>query len=207
MINLPIWVWLAKHRHYTHNSRRGEQTAQTCANACLHQQWRMGIGRLDIIRSMKRAVAAPILFLVWLSNGALGQVVVVGPHGKSGPPPPTSEYCSQVEAIQPNLKLTADTRIRGKVTDQTTAPFRNSPIELRRFVSQAKQVTEKKASTDSEGKFDLGVVKRGEYRLLLSPHRGFKQPEKLECSSRECTLDSVLTVNPSDQLAANCPIR
>jgi hypothetical protein len=34
-------------------------------------------------------------------------------------------------------------------------------------------------STDADGKFDLGTVKRGEYRLLLSPHRGFKQPEKL----------------------------
>ena len=60
---------------------------------------------------------------------------------------------------------------------------------------------------DADGKFDLGLVKHGNYRLLLSPHRGFKQPEKLECSStRDCTVDAVLIANPTDGAAAGCPI-
>jgi hypothetical protein len=66
-------------------------------------------------------------------------------------------------------------------------------------------VTVKKVSTDADGKFDLGLVKHGDYRLLLSPHRGVKQPEKLECSLT--ILDAVLVVNPTDGPAAGCPIR
>jgi hypothetical protein len=65
----------------------------------------------------------------------------------------------------------------------------------------------KKASTDGDGNFDLGVVKRGDYRLLLSPNRAFKQAEKLKCWSKDCTLDVVLIGDPTDQLTANCPIR
>jgi len=51
----------------------------------------------------------------------------------------------------------------------------SSPIELRHFISAAKQQTIKKVLMNEDGRFDLGVVKRAEYRLLLSPHRGFKQ--------------------------------
>jgi 5-hydroxyisourate hydrolase-like protein (transthyretin family) len=97
--------------------------------------------------------------------------------------------------------------VQGRVTDQTKAPLKNSPVELRRFLSEAKQEKVKKLATDADGKFNLGTLKRGEYRLLLSPHRGFKQPEKLECWSNNCTLDAVLIVNPTDQLASSCPIR
>jgi len=55
--------------------------------------------------------------------------------------------------------------------------------------------------------FDLGLVKRGEYRLLLAPNRAFQQPEKLECGPKDCNIDVVLIVNATDQLAENCPIR
>ena len=134
------------------------------------------------------------------------QVVQVGADGKSVPRA-TPEYCSQVEPIRPNLIVIEDTRVQGRVTDQTTAPFRKSPIELRRFASENDVVTMKKSTTDGEGRFDLGVVKQGKYRLLLSPHRGFKQPDKLECDSMDCKIDAVLIANPTDALAANCPIR
>jgi hypothetical protein len=119
----------------------------------------------------------------------------------------TSGDCSQVEPIQPNLNLKKDTRVRGHLTDETREPFRNSPIELRLFVSDSEQVTASKVSTDGDGNFDLGVMKRGDYRLLLSPHRGFKQPGKLECPSNDCALDTVLIVNPTDGPGAGCPIR
>jgi hypothetical protein len=112
-----------------------------------------------------------------------------------------------VEPLRPNLVLSADTNVRGRVTDQTTAPLKNSRIELRRFVSSAKQVAVRQSSTDADGKFDLGTVRKGQYRLLVSPHRGFKQPEKLECESHDCALDAILITNPTDQLAAGCPIR
>jgi len=150
----------------------------------------------------------PVVFLVGLLGRGLGQVVVLGPDGKSGPPPATREYSLSMETIAPNLKLTQDTEVRGKISDQSKAPLTHSPVELRRFISESKQVTVKKVLSDDGGNFDLGVVKQGPYRLLLSPHRGFKQPSHLECwETKTCILDTVLIVSPSDQFVTQCPIR
>ena len=148
--------------------------------------------------------AAAALALTWFISGAHGQVRVV----EGGVSRVTPDYCFQVEPIHPNFTPAQDVRVRGRITDQTTAPLQNSPIELRRFISERKQVTVKKVSTDPDGKFDLGLVKHGDYRLLVSPHRGFKQAETLECAStRDCTVDAVLIAIPTDGPAAGCPIR
>jgi len=113
-----------------------------------------------------------------------------------------------MEPIAPNLKFAHDTVVRGKISDQSTAPLAHSPVELRRFISESKQITVKKVVTDADRNFDLGVVKRGSYRLLLAPHRGFKQPEHLECwEAKSCNLDTVLIVSPTDQFVSHCPIR
>lgn len=118
-----------------------------------------------------------------------------------------SAYCLQSEQVWPNLALKQETKIRGRITDQSGEPLRHSPIELRSFVSQAEQITLKKLATDNDGNFNLGVLKPGDYRLLLSPNRGFKQPAKLECRKKNCTLDVVLMVNPTDMPGAGCRIR
>ena len=144
---------------------------------------------------MKNCVAAAFVLSVIFTGAAHSQILVVGQDGKSGPPLGNPEYCGSIEPLRPNLVLPVNTTVQGRVTDQTSAPFKNSPVELRRFISESKQERVKKLSTDADGAFDLGTVKRGEYRLLLSPHRGFTQPEKMECSSRTCTLDVVLIVN------------
>lgn len=116
--------------------------------------------------------------------------------------------CVQVEPLSPNLELSGDTIIRGHIKDQSGEPLRKSPIELRSYVSQSEQTIVKRLSTDNDGSYDFGVVKRGSYRLLLSPHRGFQQPAKLECKGQKsCVLNTVLIVNPSDLPAASCPIR
>jgi hypothetical protein len=125
----------------------------------------------------------------------------------AAPPATTSDYCLQAEQVSSNLELREDTTIHGRVTDEQGQPFRKSPIELRSFVSQAEQITLKRLSTDDDGNFDLGIVKRGNYRLLLSAHRGFQQPAKLECRQKNCALDTMLIVNPTDLPAAGCPIR
>ncbi len=106
--------------------------------------------------------AAAVLALSWFICGAQGQVA------EGGASRATPEYCSQVELIHPNFTPAEDVLVRGRITDQTTAPFQNSPIELRRFISERKQVTVKKVSTDADGKFDLGLVKHGDYRLRKS---------------------------------------
>jgi hypothetical protein len=157
---------------------------------------------------MQRTITNPTFLLLWMFVGsAHSQVAVIGSNGRSGPPPNNPEYCAAMEPLRPNLILTADTNVRGRVTDQTTEPLKDSRVELRRFISPAKQAAVKQSSTDTDGKFDLGIVRKGQYRLLLSPHRGFKQPEKLACESHDCVLDTVLIANPTDQLTASCPIR
>ena len=142
------------------------------------------------------------LLALYPLNGGSGQLVSIGPKSEG-----LKEYCERVEPLRPNLILQEDTQITGRITDQSTEPSRKSGIELRRFVSATKQVVVKKLATDDEGNFSLGVVKRGSYRLLLSNSRAFKQPEKLTCWGKKCTLEAILIVNPTDQPAANCPIR
>ena len=152
---------------------------------------------------VKCTLIVPTLILVCLTSGADAQVITIGPSKGSNP----KAYCEEVEPLAPNLVLKQDTRMTGRITDQTRDPFGRSAIELRRFITSRKQVSVKKVSTDDEGNFSVGVVMRGKYRLLLSPSRAFKQPEKLECTLKECTLNSMLIVNPTDQLTTNCPIR
>jgi hypothetical protein len=118
-----------------------------------------------------------------------------------------SDDCLQAEPLSPNLELSEDTMIRGHVKDQSGEPLRKSPIELRSYISQSEQMIVKRLSTDNDGGFDLGLVKHGSYRLLLSLHRGFQQPAKLECRQKRCVLDTVLIMNPTDLPAAGCPIR
>ncbi len=145
---------------------------------------------------------ATFMALYWMMSGTHGQIV------QRGATPITPEYCLQDETIRPNFSPTHDVVVHGRITDQVNVPLQKSSIELRRYVSEQEQVTVKKISTDSDGKFDLGLVRAGGYRLLLSPHRGFKQPDKLQCSSsKDCTINAVLVVNSSDGPAAGCPIR
>jgi hypothetical protein len=118
------------------------------------------------------------------------------------------DYCYKIEEIQPNLVMRQDAHISGTIVDQTTAPFIKSRVELRKYISQRKQISVQVTSTDVGAHFDLGIVKAGKYRLLASPSRAFKQPEELNCGvESDCKLKITLIVNPTDQLAASCPIR
>ena len=138
------------------------------------------------------------LLALLLSNSA--QVVQFGPTDP--------DYCYKVENIEPNLTLFRQVHILGRVRDQTTAPFKNSQLQLRRYLSQRRQTVIQIVSTDDDGRFDLGIVKPGKYRLLASPSRAFKQPSALEChNGKDCELEITLVVSPTDQLTSNCPIR
>jgi hypothetical protein len=157
------------------------------------------------MKNLKRVAAA----FLWLASGVLlrSQTVILDSNGRRYPLPSSAEECAPWEPLKPNLVLSSDTVVHGTLRDQTKAPFSNSPIRLRKYISETKQVPIKTVQTDAQGGFDLGIVKAGDYRLLLSPHRGFAQPEKLECLASECKLNVTLVVNPTDLVTANCPIR
>jgi len=141
-----------------------------------------------------------LLLVATLAGPVFAQLVQVGPKNP--------DYCYEVEKIFPNLELRDQAHLVGTIRDQTTAPLTRSRVELRRYISTRRQVRVRVVSTDGDGHFDLGIVKSGKYRLLASPHRGFKQPSELECQNgNTCDLKITLILNPTDMPDAPCPIR
>ena len=72
-----------------------------------------------------------VLLVAMLAGPISAQVVLLGPQN--------SNYCYEVEKIQPNLKLRDKVHIVGTIRDQTTTPFKSSRVELRNYVSQRKK--------------------------------------------------------------------
>lgn len=129
---------------------------------------------------------------------ARGQLVQVGPVDP--------KYCQNIR-VKPNLVTHSNTHLSGGVRDVSGAPFLNSSVELRAFLSPTRQTTLRIVKTDSQGRFDLGEVHSGKYRLLASPTRAFLQAEALDCNEIKCELNIVLQASPSDQPDSQCPIR
>ena len=144
-----------------------------------------------------------MLKFLMLFLGAFTQVVFVGQQ-----PTKTEmdKFCNS-ERVRPNLKLQHQTHVSGRVTDIVGVPFKKSQVELRKYISERKQVTITASVTDDKGEFDLGQVEKGEYRLLASPTRSFKQPEEFHCLGKECKLTIALQANPTDLPESGCPIR
>jgi hypothetical protein len=116
------------------------------------------------------------------------------------------KFCNS-EKVRPNLKLQHQTHLSGRVTDIVGVPFKKSQVELRNYISVNRQVAIKVSTTDDNGEFDLGQIEKGEYRLLASPTRSFKQPEELHCPGKECKLTIALQANATDLPESGCPIR
>src|SRR5215831_9702276 len=116
---------------------------------------------------------AVVVVALALTGRAHSQVVQIGP--------PDPHFCDKIERIKPNLIIKTKTRVSGQITDEANAPFRQSMVELRRYLSAVKQVPLRRVKTDDDGAFDLGIVGPGDFRLLASPTRTFKQPDSLVC--------------------------
>jgi hypothetical protein len=112
------------------------------------------------------------------------------------------------EKVEPNLELKVKTHVKGKLKDQTGAPFAQSRILIQKFPDKGRATTFKEALTDDEGRFDFGFVSPGKYRFLPSPTRAFKQPKRVDCFEQEtCELNMELEANPTDQAFMNGPIQ
>ena len=106
------------------------------------------------------AVTAVVSILVQFTRAGICQTVHIGPIDPN--------FCATAEHIKPNLELDRTTRVSGRVIDQSGAPFKKSRIELRKYMSEERQITAKTVLTDQNGKFDLDATKPGKYRLLAS---------------------------------------
>lgn len=128
-----------------------------------------------------------LLAALFIASAATGgaQTVFIG-----GPPEP--DYCLKLETIKPNLEAKRPVYVSGRITDITGAVFKNSTVQLKRYVSQTNQVPIKTVKTDANGSFELGLVEKGQYRLLASPNRGFRQPEELDCGSSEVACSFIV---------------
>jgi hypothetical protein len=147
-----------------------------------------------------RSVRFTFFLFAMLSGPVFAQLVQIGPNDPN--------YCYKIEKIRPNFEVRDQVRVVGRVQDETVFPFVSSRVELRRYISQRKQVSVRVVSTDATGHFDLGIVKSGKYRLLASPNRGFKQPSALQCQNGDtCELEITLIANPTDMPDSPCPIR
>lgn len=149
--------------------------------------------------NMKTAIGG--LFFVAMASLAHCQLVNVGSQGSSDP-----QYCNGFK-VAPNLILEHDADIQGRVIDATGAPFSNSPVELRVFISPTRQALSRTAQTDAGGNFHIEGVKAGKYRLVASPTRAFRQPTLVRCVKRKCEFTITLQANPSDLLDSQCPVR
>ena len=81
--------------------------------------------------------------------------------------PRSHEYCLSFETIAPNLKLAQDTTVRGKITDQSTAPFSHFPVDLGRFISESKHMTAKTLSFLTVSQYCTRMKNRGNLPALL----------------------------------------
>jgi|GEM_PF-5389207 len=117
------------------------------------------------------------------------------------------DYCQKLEKIRPNLILDSHATISGKITDKFGVPLENSKVELRQYINASDQTSVTVVRTDSSGRFSLGEIKRGKYRLLASPNRAFRQPELLRCSGGSCDFPIKLQVKSTDGPDSACPVR
>lgn len=158
-----------------------------------------------------------LIMLVWTTTNFVlcRHIIAFSPSGtfpfvpsqviRIGPDDP--DYCYKNEHIKPNLQLRRKTHIWGAVTDKFGTPFKHSQIEIRKYISQKKQTKIIAVSTDEVGRFDLGTIKPGSYRLLPSATRAFRQSEDLQCATAKCELKIELVINATDQPLSVCPIR
>lgn len=122
----------------------------------------------------------------------------------TGPVDP--HYCEHVR-VRPNLMLRQAASVSGSIVDESGAPFKNSRVELRSYISETKQKSLRTTVTNQGGMFRFDDVGPGRYRLLASPSRAFSQPEQLMCSRTACNLPITLQVNPTDLPDSQCPIK
>jgi hypothetical protein len=117
------------------------------------------------------------------------------------------------EKVTPNLTIAKPVKLTGSLSDATGAPiqFSGTTIQVR---DPLKGKVLFSAILDQQGRFDLGIVPAGSYRLVAFRKEGkkvrrlptFDQPKPEYCSSEnECKLEIVLTMHGSDQPFEFCP--
>src|SRR6478609_3697909 len=126
-----------------------------------------------------------------------GQLIQVGP--------PDPHACEKVK-VNPNLVIDSAVDVKGHVEEVSGMAMINARIAVRKYVSEIKQNSFRKAETDGNGNFAVGVLPSGKYRLVIFAP-GFKQPRDLQCANgKSCKVNVVLETASTDTFPESvCP--
>ena len=140
-----------------------------------------------------------LLAIFLLPDGIRGQLLGNLPCGR--------------EIVTPNLSITKPVKLIGSISDTT-----GSPIQYNKTIIQVRNLKKdtvlSSAVLDELGRFDLGIVPVGNYRLVVFRMEGkkvirlplFDQPKPVSClSEKECKLEIVLALHGTDQPFEFCP--
>ena len=144
-----------------------------------------------------------ILAISLLPVGLRGQLICL----------PTGNCSCENEKVSPNLTIAKPVKLTGSLSDQTGVPihFNMTTIQVR---SPWKNEVLSSAILDENGRFDLGTIPAGKYRLVafwMEEKRIrrlplFDQPKPVFCSSEnDCKLNIVLAIHATDQPFEFCP--
>jgi hypothetical protein len=131
------------------------------------------------------------------SIAAVSQMVTIGPQNRT--------VTCDSETVHPNFSVTQRATVSGAAVDLSYAPFADQKIQLKRNDRVVLTRT-----TDSAGRFTLGKLPRGKYRLLFGDNREWLQPKRLECAQNKCELEVLVGLKPTDSdyfNALGCPVK
>jgi len=146
-----------------------------------------------------------LLAILILPTYHFGQIVCVPAGGCGG-------SCED-EKVVPNLTISRPVKLTGVLHDRSGAPIRFSGATIEVRDESGKKVLSS-ALLDAKGRFDLGKVPKGEFRLVAFRIRDnkvsrlplFDQPKRQSCSGEnDCYLEIVLDMHGTDEFLDFCP--
>jgi len=153
-----------------------------------------------------------ILAILSLSASLDGQLVCIDlDNGQSHEGTCSCKY----EKVYPNLTIARPVKLTGYFFDQTGAPisFNKTVIQVRSPKDDSVLFS---TELDQQGRFDLGAVPAGTFRLIafwihekkVTRLPLFDQPKPVSCSSdNKCELSIVLAIHGTDLPYEFCPPR
>lgn len=124
------------------------------------------------------------------------------------------EICScEKEEVSPNLTIGTAVRLTGVLFDASGAPIQFNRTIVQVLNPKNNEILSS-ATLDEKGRFDLGVVPAGRFRLIAfwSQEKKarrlplFDQPKALSCTGEnECHLQILLALHGTDQRFEFCP--
>ncbi len=157
--------------------------------------------------TLRTSKSAPLIigiclatFLIAVPLHRLDGQVFIGPQDQ--------KYCQEVERILPNLILKENARVYGVIRDEAENPIVRREVVLKSYRSPDNQEVLRTVKTDKAGRFDLGDLVAGRYRIVASWTRAFRQPNQLQCSKTgDCHLAIQLKARATDGPESVCPVR